>query len=256
MADRRDLDPAPPARRPATAAAAPPSPDLSGPRTARGPAQRDTESAASGAAAAGHSGHDPALAPRHCPVPLGCQIQAGQDRPPGYPPEHQGPGPPASQGEPRMGIPQDPRRPGRPGSQGRGVDRVGDPQGQRHRPRAAADRADLVAIPALPGRGDPGVRLLHRRSARRHPGPRPDRDRARDPADPHPRSHAASNRGLDRPAGPQPDHGPRRPGRARQVHDPRPWPQLHDRVRNVLLRRCVVACGKHFGRPDHLVAGH
>ncbi len=75
MADRRDLDPAPPARRPATAAAAPPAPDLGGPGTARGPAQRDTESAASGAAAAGHSGHDPALAPRHRPVPLGCQIR-------------------------------------------------------------------------------------------------------------------------------------------------------------------------------------
>jgi putative transposase len=40
----------------------------------------------------------------------------------------------------------------------------------RHRPRAAADRADLVAVPAFSGRGDPGVRLLHRRPARRHPG--------------------------------------------------------------------------------------
>src|SRR3984885_5507560 len=47
MADRRDLDPAPPARRPATATA-PPPPDLGGPGTARGPAQRDTQSAAPG----------------------------------------------------------------------------------------------------------------------------------------------------------------------------------------------------------------
>jgi transposase len=46
MADRRDLDPAPPARRPATAAAAPPEADLGGPGPARGPGQRDTESAA------------------------------------------------------------------------------------------------------------------------------------------------------------------------------------------------------------------
>ena len=37
------------------------------------------------------------------------------------------------------------------GSQGRGVDRVGDPQGQRHRPRPAANRADLVAVPAFSG---------------------------------------------------------------------------------------------------------
>src|SRR6266481_576630 len=33
---------------------------------------------------------------------------------PGRPPEHQGPGSPASQGEPRTGLPQDPRRAGRP----------------------------------------------------------------------------------------------------------------------------------------------
>jgi hypothetical protein len=107
-------------------------------------------------------GHDPALAPRHRPAPLGCQIQAGQDRPPDHQPGHQGPGPPAGQGEPRLGIPPDPRRAGRPGSQGRGVDRMGDPQDQRHRPRGAADRADLGTVPALPGRGDPGLRLLQR----------------------------------------------------------------------------------------------
>ena len=37
-------------------------------------------------------------------MPLGRQIQAGQNRPPDYPPEHQGPGPPASQGEPEWGY--------------------------------------------------------------------------------------------------------------------------------------------------------
>src|SRR5450755_4386929 len=161
MADRRDLDPAPPALCPATAAAAPPAPDLGGPGTARSLAQRDTESTAPGTAAAGHPGHDPALAPRHRPAPLVRQIQARQNWPPGHPPERQGTGPPASQGEPRMGIPQDPRRAGRPGSQGRGVDRMADPQDQRHRPRpATTDRADLAAVPALPSRGDPGLRLL------------------------------------------------------------------------------------------------
>src|SRR5712691_1733643 len=54
MADRRDLDPAPPVRCPATAATDPLAPDLGGPGTARGPAQRDTESAAAGTAAARH----------------------------------------------------------------------------------------------------------------------------------------------------------------------------------------------------------
>jgi hypothetical protein len=48
--DRRDLDPALPAR----------------------------QSAAPGAAAAGHSGHDRALAPRHRPPPLGRQVHAGK----------------------------------------------------------------------------------------------------------------------------------------------------------------------------------
>jgi transposase len=43
MADRRDLAPAPPARCPATAATGPLAPDLAGPGTARGLAQRDTE---------------------------------------------------------------------------------------------------------------------------------------------------------------------------------------------------------------------
>ena len=38
---------------------------------------------------------------------------------------------------------------------------MGDPEEGRHRPRAAADRANLVAVPALSGRGDPGMRLLH-----------------------------------------------------------------------------------------------
>ena len=63
---------------------------------------------------------------------------------------------------PGWGIPPDPRRAVRPGSQGRGVDRRGDSQDQRHRPRGAADRADLGTVPALPGRGDPGLRLLQR----------------------------------------------------------------------------------------------
>jgi hypothetical protein len=45
------------------------------------PAWRDTESAAPGAAAAGHPRHDPALAPRPLPPPLDRQVHARQDRP-------------------------------------------------------------------------------------------------------------------------------------------------------------------------------
>jgi hypothetical protein len=185
---RRDFAPAPPCHRPAASSGAPPEAELGGPGPARDPVRRDTESASPGAAA-GDLGHDPALAPRHRPPPLGRQVHARQDRPAGDRPEHQGSGPPAGPGEPRMGVRQDPRGAGRPGSQSRGVDRMGDPQDQRHRARAATDRANLVAVPAFPGRGDPGVRLLHDRPARRHPGLRPGRDRARDPA--HPASSAS-----------------------------------------------------------------
>jgi hypothetical protein len=58
-----------------------------------------------------------------------------------------------------------------------------------------------------PGRRDPGVRLLHSRPARRHPCLCPGRDRARQQAHRilgvtlHPTGE------MDRPAGPQPDHG-------------------------------------------------
>jgi len=58
------------------------------------------KSASPRAAAAGHPGHDPALAPRHRPPPLGRQVHARQDRPAGDPPEHQGTGPPAGPREP------------------------------------------------------------------------------------------------------------------------------------------------------------
>src|ERR1700733_11149332 len=86
------------------------------------------------------------------------------------------------------------------------------PSGRSSRPAASTPAdgrpGDLVTIPALPGRGDPGVRLLHGRSAQRHPGLRPGRNRARDPAHPHPRHHPPSHRRMDRPAGPKPPHGP------------------------------------------------
>jgi transposase len=41
------------------------------------------------------------------------------------------------------------------------------------------------------------------------PGLRPGGDRTCDPAHPHPRRHAASHRGMDHPASTQPPHGPR-----------------------------------------------
>ena len=60
-------------------------------------------------------------------------------------------------------------------------------------PCARPIRTYLAAVPAFPGRGDPGVRLLHRRPARRHPGLCPGGDRARHQAHPHPRSTQPEN---------------------------------------------------------------
>src|ERR1022692_5033914 len=95
----------------------------------------------------------------------------------------------------------------------------------------------LVAVPALSGRRDPGLRLLHGRPAPRHPGLRAGRDRARDPAHPHPRRHPAPHRGMDRAAGTQPAHGPRRANAASHVHDPRPRLGLHPHLRRGPGRR-------------------
>ena len=113
---------------------------------------------------------------------------------------------------PEWGYRSYPRRAGRPGSKGTGIDGMGDPEECRDRPGAPPIRAYLVAVPALPGPGDPGVRLVYGRSTQRHPGPCPSRDRARHPAHPHPRSHPASHRGMDHPAGSQPPDEPRRTG--------------------------------------------
>ena len=82
MEDRGDLDPAPSARHPAAAAAAPPEAELGRPRTHSDPARRDTNEAAPWIAAADHPGHDRALAPQRRPPPLGRQVHARQDRPP------------------------------------------------------------------------------------------------------------------------------------------------------------------------------
>jgi len=79
--DCRDLDPAPPVRGPAAAAAASPEAALGGPGPARDPAQRDTQDAPPGPAVAGHPGYDPAQAPRHRPSPPCRQVHARQDRP-------------------------------------------------------------------------------------------------------------------------------------------------------------------------------
>ena len=186
--DRRDLDPAPPARRAAAPADAKAEAELGGQGPARYPARRNTESAAPRTAAAGHPGHDPGLAPRHRPPPLGRPVRARQDRPAGNP---RGTSRSWSAGWPAR-TPTGDTAGSTASSPVWGLRSQRPPSGRSSRPAASTPRRrqtgpDLVTIPALPGRGDPGLRLLHRRPARRHPGLRPGRDRARDPAHPHPR---------------------------------------------------------------------
>jgi hypothetical protein len=106
---RRDPAPAPPAGGSEAPSGAPPETDLGGPRPARGPGDRDTESSPPGIAAAGHRGPVMRLAPRHHLAPLGNPVHARQDWPADTA-EHQGPGPPARPRKYRKGVPQDPRR--------------------------------------------------------------------------------------------------------------------------------------------------
>jgi hypothetical protein len=120
--------------------------------------------------------------------------QRRQDRQASHPPEHQGPGPPAGPREPRLGLPQDSRGTGWAGGTGFGVDGMGDLEEGWHRSGAAADRSYLVAVPALPGLGAPGVRLLHGGPSRWDPGLRPGCDRARQQAHQDSWGHAAPHR--------------------------------------------------------------
>jgi len=161
MEDRRDLDPAPPARRTATAAAAPSEPGLGGPGTSRDPTRRDTERPSARAAAAGHprtescAGTVTSFAAAGPPGP--CAARPAGSPPAGTSPEHQGPDPPAGPRKLRPGLPQDLRGTGRPSGTSLGTRDMGDPEEGRHRSRAAAERASLAAVPAFSGRCDPGL---------------------------------------------------------------------------------------------------
>ena len=133
-----------------------PETELGGPGPARGPAGRDTQSEPPGAAAAGHPGHDRALAPRHRRPPLGRQVHARHERPACGPPHHQGPGPAAGPRKPRTGY----RR--IHGELAGLAVKIAAPTvweilNKAGIGRAAPNRIHLAAVPALPGRGDPGA---------------------------------------------------------------------------------------------------
>src|SRR5216683_1147521 len=189
MEDRRDLDPAPPARPPAAAAAAPPQTEMGGPGAPGGlltliPEPRRHEQHLLVTPDTILRWHRGIVRRRWAAT-----SRTRHDRRASYPPGHQGPGPPAGPREPRLGLPQDPWRTGRAGGTSPGIGSMGDLEKCGHRSRAAAERAGVAAVPARPGRGDRGVRLLHSRPSRWHPGLCPGRDRARQPAHQDSRSH-------------------------------------------------------------------
>ena len=174
------------------------------------PARRHTESAAPRTAAADHPGHDRALAPRHRPPPLGRQVRARQEA---------GQRPGATSGPWSGGWLARTPTGDTAGSTANWPDSASRSQrrpcGRSSRPAASTPAGGRPGRPGhnscAPRPRPSWLRLLHRRPARRHPGLCPGRHRARDPAHPHPRHHPASHRRMDHPAGPQPDHGSRRP---------------------------------------------
>jgi transposase len=74
-------------------------------------------------------------------------------------------------------------------------------------PAPRRGRPGLGGVPAVPGAGDPGAGLLHRRPAQRSQDLCPGRHRARLPPRPGPWRHRARRPGLGRAAGTEPDDG-------------------------------------------------
>jgi hypothetical protein len=83
---------------------------------------------------------------------------------------------------PSWGYPAHPGRAGRAGPQGGAVDRLADPQGRGHRPRAHTVRALLAGVLESASQDDPDGRLLSRRYRPHAPPVRAVRHRARHPA--------------------------------------------------------------------------
>ena len=236
---RRDPSAAPPAGGPTAADGGAAEADADRPGAVRRTAHAHPALTPRRAALVHHPRHDPALAPRYRPPPLGRQIQTEQARAATGPPPHRPPGVAHGSRQRALGVPADRRRAGRARRRRRTLDGLGDLEEAWHRPRAPACRPGLGAVPAFPGRGDLGPGPVHRRPAGRHEGLRAGRDRTRHPPDPDPGRHRPSRRPVDRAAGPEPVHGPRSGRRQRQVRAARQRRHLPRRLRR----------GIHRGRP-------
>jgi hypothetical protein len=184
---RRDLDAAAPVGccRARAAGGSRPA-DVAGPGVA-GPAGRDRAGRAPLRDAADrHSRHRLALAPRHRAPPVGAPVAPGPFR--GALPRTARSGQRCCgwPGGRVLGLSPHPRRARRARHHRGAAGGVAGPQERRDRPGAAPGRPGVDRVPAVPGAGDPGAGLLHRRSPQRHGGLCPGRDRAWRPPCPGP----------------------------------------------------------------------
>ena len=141
-----------------------------------------------------------------------------------------------AQENPARGVPPGARRavPARaPGQRG---DRAADPAHPTTQTAPAERRHLRAGVPAHSGARAAGLRLLPCRHDLPPAPVRTVRDRGEHPARARPRSDRPPGRLLDRPAGPQPAHGPRRPDRLVPLPHPGPRRQVHQRLRRDL--RC------------------
>ena len=181
----------------------------------------------------GHPGHDPALAspPRTPEVDLPEPARTPTDRR-----RARRTGRADGDGQPELGIPEDPGRAAQTRPPGRRLDDPADPQAPPHPTgTGTAHRHQLAAVPAHPGHQHARGRLLPRR-LRGHAAAalRLVRARGRRPLPARPGRDRAPGRTVDHAAGPQPRHGPRRTGSAVPV----PRPRSGRTVRGARSTRC------------------
>ena len=146
---RRDPSAAPPAGGPAAADGGAAEADVDRPGVVRRAADAHPALMPRRAARVHHPRHDPALAPRYRPPPLGRQVQTEEARAATDPPAHRPPGAAYGGRQRALGVPADRWRAGRARHRRRTLDGLGDPQEAWHRPRAPACRPGLGAVPAL-----------------------------------------------------------------------------------------------------------
>ena len=111
------------------------------------------------------------------------------------------------QGEPSVGMPQDPRRARQARHQGLGDEDPHPAAAKRPRPGSQARWSLLERVPQVPGSGSPGPGLLHRRNAVASHLVCAVRDRGRIQAGARSRCHPKPQLGVGHPASPEPGGG-------------------------------------------------